>query len=294
MYKRMLWACKNDGTRFKIWKLILKEAFVNRDYGAFKKKLNNKPRTAIDDVIKVDVERSYLNFSNLSQKEYEEILHNVLQLYALINPDVQYCQGMNFVVGFLCNIYKNEQTVFNVYIKLMQKCLMDELYLPDVPLLHQFFFQLEKLSSIYLPNLHVHLQSEGVNYSFFSSAWFLTVFTHSLQFEKSEKFPPLLLLVWDMFLLDGWKAVFRTILIILGTFEEQINDEKFEDIMMHIHEKVALFLNGKSISREKFLIEYNSSPVSNWLLKDIESDYKKFLSMSNVDILEQIKKLKHM
>lgn len=39
-------------------------------------------------------------------------LNNVLKAYALYNPEIEYCQGMNFVCGFLMMIYKTEEATF--------------------------------------------------------------------------------------------------------------------------------------------------------------------------------------
>ncbi len=47
--------------------------------------------------INVDVKRSFNSMKYLTQNN----LSNILKTYALQNPSLNYCQGMNFSAGFL-------------------------------------------------------------------------------------------------------------------------------------------------------------------------------------------------
>jgi hypothetical protein len=40
------------------------------------------------------------------------MLTNVLKTYAFFNPEIEYCQGMNFVAGFLFLVFRNEEQTF--------------------------------------------------------------------------------------------------------------------------------------------------------------------------------------
>jgi hypothetical protein len=40
------------------------------------------------------------------------ILTNILKTYAFFNPEIEYCQGMNFIAGFLYFVFKDEETAF--------------------------------------------------------------------------------------------------------------------------------------------------------------------------------------
>jgi len=51
----------------------------------------------LDDVINVDIKRCYQNHPKVKS----ENLVNILKTHAFYNPDVGYCQGMNYVVGTL-------------------------------------------------------------------------------------------------------------------------------------------------------------------------------------------------
>ncbi len=53
-----------------------------------------------------------------------------------------------------------------------------------------------------MPRLGVHLRNEGVQPTMYCSHWFITIFAYTLPFDH-------LLRVWDIFLLEGVKIVFR-------------------------------------------------------------------------------------
>ena len=51
----------------------------------------------IEESINVDVKRSF----NIMQELTHENLSNILKTYAVVNPNLNYCQGMNYMAGFL-------------------------------------------------------------------------------------------------------------------------------------------------------------------------------------------------
>ena len=48
-------------------------------------------------------------------------------------------------------------------------------------MLKLFFYQLDRLVSIFEPDLHTHFKDEMINSSYFASAWFITLFTNSIK-----------------------------------------------------------------------------------------------------------------
>ena len=48
-------------------------------------------------------------------------------------------------------------------------------------MLKLFFYQLDRLVSIFEPDLHSHFKDEMINSSYFASAWFITIFTNSIK-----------------------------------------------------------------------------------------------------------------
>lgn len=51
----------------------------------------------IKETIEVDVMRSFNNMKDIQHFT----LNKILKTYAIVNPSLDYCQGMNFIAGFL-------------------------------------------------------------------------------------------------------------------------------------------------------------------------------------------------
>ena len=64
----------------------------------------------VSDSIDVDVNRSFNNLKAISA----ENLNNILKTYAVVNPSLDYCQGMNFIAGFLYLTFNSESLAFAV------------------------------------------------------------------------------------------------------------------------------------------------------------------------------------
>eukprot|EP01065_Artemidia_motanka_P038379 TRINITY_DN47226_c0_g1_i1.p1 TRINITY_DN47226_c0_g1~~TRINITY_DN47226_c0_g1_i1.p1 ORF type:complete len:336 (+),score=73.56 TRINITY_DN47226_c0_g1_i1:53-1060(+) len=160
-------------------------------------------------------------------------LFRVLSAFAVYDPRVGYCQGMGFVAATLLT-QMPEEDAFWAFLVLMKSERYDlaGLYLPGFPLVQRSFAQLRFLLGYYCPRLAEHLNAEGVDVSFFASQWFMTLFVYQFPFR-------LLLPVWDLFILDRWKAVMRVSLALLMSEEEALRGMTMEGIlryMKQIHE----------------------------------------------------------
>ena len=81
-----------------------------------------------------------------------------MKTYAIINPNLDYCQGMNFIAGFLYLLFGNEALAFAVMREIIAKYQMSKLFNTELPMLKLSFYQLDRLISILLPDLHSHFK----------------------------------------------------------------------------------------------------------------------------------------
>jgi len=80
------------------WKSILFPENFNVNYESLLNKINTDTQVNFfDEVIRMDVHRSFRNNPNITGDN----LNNILRVYAFYNPDIGYCQGMNYIVGTL-------------------------------------------------------------------------------------------------------------------------------------------------------------------------------------------------
>jgi hypothetical protein len=68
------------------------------------------------------------------------ILTNILKTYAFFNPEIEYCQGMNFVAGFLYIFFRDEEKAFKALSEIIEVNNMAELFNQELPKLKLFFY----------------------------------------------------------------------------------------------------------------------------------------------------------
>ena len=112
------------------------------------------PKT-VSDAIEVDVLRSFNSMKAITQ----ENMNNILKSYAIVNKQLDYCQGMNFIAGFLFLTFnQSEAHAFAVMKALIHKHRMHEMFNTELPMLKLNFYQLDRLIAILLPDLHMHFK----------------------------------------------------------------------------------------------------------------------------------------
>jgi len=268
----------SDTIRFLLWRSMLHSQGMESLYLKLRehsKKSLAEANKGLEDIIKLDVIRS---FSSYSETERSSIM-NILRSYSLLNSEVEYCQGMNYIAGFLYLIYKNEAIAFDMLCGLIANFKLSDLFKPGIPLLRVYFYQLNRLIAIFLPKLHSHLYKEGINATFFSSSWFLTVFTYVLQATKDAK-PPLLLLIFDEFLYKGINALFKTALFILEYFEEKLlksNSDRVVKILNEIQKSDFFYSQEVMLKYKEYIAYYN---ITEELLNRLNDEYVEIYTIS--------------
>lgn len=181
---------------------------------------------------------------------------------------------MNFLAGFFLLLTGEEAAAFNLLQAVIAKFSMTHLFTPNVPLLKQYFHTLDRILYAKYPELSLCFRNEGISSSYFSSTWFITLFTNSLQYAKDEKPPELLIAIWDAFLVDGWKAVFRAAIFILGELEGRLLDSRLDNVMMTLGElpKGSFMLDPGTVAR--FRAGYSCVRVTNGLLSALGKEYE--------------------
>lgn len=80
----------------------------------------------VSDAIEVDVARSFNHMKDIQARN----LNNILKAYATVNPEaLDYCQGMNFIAGFLfMTSGKREELAFALLKELISRFSMHDLF----------------------------------------------------------------------------------------------------------------------------------------------------------------------
>ena len=252
--------------RNKVWRKKLRVDSNPVEYSAFLSHVSANPKIIgdLNDVIDMDVTRSYHNHPKVSHQS----LRNVLKTYAFYNPDVGYCQGMNYLVGTLFIVFQDEEATFKALIALIERFQMNTLFVSKLPKLKQFFYQLDRLLGILLPEVHEVFREVAMCSGHFASPWFITLFASLLNDRPRVLYP-----LWDMFIYEGWKGVFMAAIAILTKVSQHIVSGKFEDIMALmscIHSRAS----PVEVFDEEFPKRVQSISLSNEMLRHLETEYE--------------------
>lgn len=163
-----------------------------------------------------------------------ENLRKILFTYAVVNPELDYCQGMNFIAGFLYLFLGDEALAFAVMRQVINLFELSTLFNTALPMLKMNFYRLDRLIALLLPDLHGHLKDEAVNSSYFSSSYFITLFTQTMQHQPNDEHMWRVLRIWDYFIIYGWKAIYKTIILILEENEDLLLGLSFEKMLSQL------------------------------------------------------------
>ncbi|WIA17783.1 hypothetical protein OEZ85_009296 [Tetradesmus obliquus] len=148
---------------------------------------------AVNDIEK-DIARTFPATRRFTTAEGQQALRRVLHAYAAYDPEVGYCQGMNFVAGLLL-MYLPERHAFGGLVVLMQDRGLRRYYSTDMSLLQTHLWQLGRLIP---PRLNAHLESHGVLPLLYGASWLMTCFSADFPASFSARVMDVILHGWMM------------------------------------------------------------------------------------------------
>ncbi|XP_037365878.1 TBC1 domain family member 2B, partial [Talpa occidentalis] len=141
-------------------------------------------------------------------------LRNVLLAFSWRNPDIGYCQGLNRLAA-VALLYLEQEDAFWCLVAIVEVFLPRDYYTKTLlgSQVDQRVFR--DLMSEKLPRLHAHLEQHQVDYTLITFNWFLVVFVDSVVSD-------VLFRIWDSFLYEGPKVIFRFALALFKYKEEEV------------------------------------------------------------------------
>jgi hypothetical protein len=180
------------------------------------------------DTIERDINRTFPQFGMFSEVggRGQRALFRVLVAYAQLDEAVGYCQGMAFIAALFLS-FAPETHAFFMFRAVLQRPphRLADLYAPGLPRVALLEHTLQALVNARLPATAAVLHRHGLHPTMWAAQWLLTIFTYSWPF-------PVVVRIWDAFLCEGWKVVFRVSLAALKTVEHDLaRAAAFEDVM---------------------------------------------------------------
>ena len=248
-----------DNVRGKVWILCLGNRFsITKEYYEIqvknskeileKYKINKKNENTINDIntisneneikdvgvikdkeksiniIDLDIERTfpYLGIFK-GDSPMAQDLREILRVFVISRPDIGYIQGLSFIAGILLlNMDK-----FKAFISLMNLILnpiMLPFYKMDNESIQQRLKLFKQVFYFNLPELCEHFDELGLLPENYFLSWNMTLFTRDVNLELAKR-------IWDVFMIEGIKAIYSAAIVFLSHFESKLINMDFVEIM---------------------------------------------------------------
>ena len=204
-----------DCFRSKVWQLFAEEKkfYIT---GKFNSLDSDQLNENLELTIIKDLDRTFPKCYFFKEKygNGQRKLYRVLSNYSKYNSEIGYVQGMGFIAALFLT-YMDEESSFFMLDSLIKKYELEGFFLPNFPELKRAFYIYLNLLKKFIPKVYELLKKEGVIPSMYATEWFICIFSRNLEFN-------VLVRVFDVFFLEGYKIVYRIALGIL-----KINEKKF-------------------------------------------------------------------
>ena len=231
-----------------------------------------------EDVIIRDLHRTFPKsiIFNAKLGEGQRNLFRILMCMGAGNKSTGYVQGMGYLVGLFL-IYMNEESSFYLLHSLIKNYELEGIYKQGFPDLKKKFYVLLNLEKKFIPKIYDVLKRDGIFPSIYASEWFICLFSKDLKIN-------VLVRIFDTFLFEGFKVIYRFALAFLKMKEKQFTKGKpgivytmeiikkcFEDIDIEALFKVAFsfHLSKKHINRFELEYEQNKNNDNNEFMKQL-------------------------
>ena len=105
------------------------------------------------------------------------------------------------------------------------------IFVKDLTKLRMYFLVFDIILKLYIPTLESYFEENKVKSNYYLSPWFIALFTSLVkQGNKIDAF----LKIFDLFIIDGWKAIFNICMDILRKNEEILETFRNENLLHYL------------------------------------------------------------
>ncbi|XP_061832535.1 TBC1 domain family member 2A isoform X2 [Nerophis lumbriciformis] len=230
--------------------------------------------------IQMDLHRTLTNnqnFSSPSSPAHQQ-LQRILLAFSWQNPSIGYCQGLNRLAAIALLVLQNEEDAFWCLVSVVDTIMPQDYYTKNLVASQADQHVFKDILLEKLPRLAAHFKLHGIDVSLVTFNWFLVVFVESLPSD-------ILLPLWDAFLYEGTKVIFRYALALFKYKEDDIL--KIDD-STDIYQYLRFFTTTVSDGRKLMAIAFGDmNPFPGRLLRNRRASHLERLLAELQELEEQ-------
>ena len=247
--------------RNQVWQLLTKVKEIKKTYPRHHYfRLTNK----IEDpecihTIERDLNRTYPTHELFRCDYGQESLRHILRAYAHFDPEIGYCQGMAYIVG-IPRMFMDEESAFWMLVAILRNYDMRSMFKDGMEKVYQSYYKANSVLKQFEGKIWNKLKEIGFHVQIYSTQWFMTVYSN---FPIETR-----LRIWDCFLLEGPKILFR---VFVGIF--RVNKKLFKlatfDTSLKIVREIEATVQPDGLLKAAFSIN-----LSRKKLKELEREFR--------------------
>ncbi|XP_074505592.1 TBC1 domain family member 2A isoform X2 [Sebastes fasciatus] len=218
--------------RQRVWRWVVRTRTrtIRERHSERYQQLCEKSRTCLHPAsrqIQLDLHRTLTTNQHFSSPSSPALpqLRRILLAFSWQNPAIGYCQGLNRLAALALLVLQSEEDAFWCLVAVVETMMPQDYYTKNLVASQADQRVLKDFLAEKLPRLAAHFEDHNIDVSLITFNWFLVVFVESLPSD-------ILLPLWDAFLYEGTKVIFR---YALALFKYK------EDDILKIHDGVEIY-----------------------------------------------------
>lgn len=244
-----------DRYRWRAWRALTGWSALSKP-GWYERIIKKVPDGKTVEAIDKDLDRTFPGIEEFDDRKKSQ-LAAMLRAHSGLFPSVGYCQGMNFVAGFILMVAGRvpdaPKDAFLLMVQMMVKYRANLLFCEGLPLLKLHTFQYRTLLQRLFPDVHRHFLDQQITPELYLTRWILTIFTQPLSFPSAAR-------VWDLIVCDGLQAVVLIALAIVKLRKTRLLQAETEGILDMMSMRAGEPLAGGDIVKAALALESQIGP----------------------------------
>ena len=261
-------------THLAIWKILLNYREIKKKYNYknILEEVNKDPDSVKSiDIIQLDIIRtSFATDENIKREK----IGNMLKAIAKEIPSLNYCQGMNHIASFFLDVCDyDEEEAFFIFISFLLDTDYSNLFKNDLQKLNLLFYQFERILSNSLPEIYFYLKNNNITPGYFISPWFITIFTDAFIDKAEINNKKIIMKIFDLFILGGWKAIIKIGMSLLKFNECKILNTPIEELLNYLTNDIIKSKYFDKDNIKEVMSAFIKFKINGKILEDTENQY---------------------